>query len=179
MTLADFERQTAGIAYQDRGMFFSEVYLFTKWCLERGVERIIESGVRNGVSTRLLHALWPGRVTSVEVNPRYLPPDFPYQVEIGDGSILVPQLIAASTERTGVLLDGPKKEHGHALRRRVLAMTPTVKVVGQHDVRVGQGEDFHTTDARYAPIRDALDQRIDERYRQKFPNGPGLAVWVR
>jgi hypothetical protein len=56
-------------------------------------------------------------------------------------------------------------------------MEAPVRVIAQHDV-LDHGETYNTRETRFAPIREALDQRVPAAYRQKFPEGPGLAVWL-
>lgn len=179
VTYEEFNAKTAGINHAPRGMFFSEVYLFTLICRQQGVERIVESGVRNGVSTRLLRALWP-HVESVELRPDRCPDDLRASLIAGDGSVLVPALAAGhAPAKVGVLIDGPKRQAGHDLRAACLAL-PNVVVVGQHDVTPGRGERFHSYDHAFrAGIGDALDARIDPAIRAMYPAGcAGLGVWV-
>lgn len=164
------------VPYVDRGMFYSELYLFSLYCWRAGVVEIIESGVRNGMSTRVLHAWWPC-VTSVERRPDRVPQSFPFKVIAGDGSVLLPALIEIRRSvRVGVLIDGPKGPDARALRARVFEY-PNVVVAAIHDQPKGLGEMVHTTDDEFRPYREALDQQVPEEYRQKFPNGPGLSIW--
>lgn len=173
-----FQAKTAAIPYQDRGMFFSELYLFALVCLAQGVTDVIESGVRNGVSTRVLHALFPKHVTSVELRPTHIPADFPFHVVLGDGAEIVPQLLDAETGDVGVLLDGPKGPKGKLLRDQLLEH-PLVRVVALHDVPLADGEDFHSLDPAFRLLGDALDRRIPDKVRRDYPLGaPGLGVWV-
>lgn len=176
MTPAAFDAHVSAIPYVDRGMFFSELYLFSLYCWRAGVTAIIESGVRNGLSTRVLHALWPD-VTSIERRLDRLPEGFPFEVLLGDGLTVVPELVADRPNTSlGVLIDGPKGEHARLLRELVFAY-PNVLVAAIHDQPKGLGEHVHTTDAEFRPIREALDRGIPEEYRLKFPEGPGLSIW--
>lgn len=180
MTPAEFHRRTAHVAYQPRGTFFSEIYLFASLCLAQGVTQIIESGVGAGVSTRLLRSLWPGRVTSIEFRPKTLPLDLE-AIVIGDGCVLVPDLVTAhADDRLGVLLDGPKKVRGALLRDWCLTQ-PNVRVVAQHDSPQGRGEVAHSHDPAFRrDVGDAIDSRISTDIRALYaPLGcPGLGVWV-
>lgn len=177
MTVSEFDTVTAGIAYVPKGMWPSELYLFSEVCQKSGVNWIIESGVRNGFSTRMLRALWPGCVQSVELKPTLSPIDLRETLIGGDAMTVVPRLVAERpTARIGVLLDGPKKARGVALRNRVRMLDPVV-VVAQHDTAKGQSETLHSWDVRDKD-RAALDGRIGHG-ANKFPNGPGLALWVR
>lgn len=172
MTPAEFQAKTAGIGYVPRGVLFSELYLFASHCVAQGVTWIVESGVGGGVSTRLLRALWPGRVTSIEFRPENLPADLS-DVVIGDGCVLVPEAVTAHrAERVGVLLDGPKKARAALVRAWCLTQ-PHVRVVAEHDSPRGRGETAHSHDAAFRrDVGDALDVGIDAAIRQ------GLAVWV-
>ncbi len=181
MTPAQFTKATAGIPYVSRGMFFSELYLFTVTCLEHGVEWVIESGVRNGLSTRVLRVLWPGRLESVENKPGRVPADLQSGLIVGDGFVVVPELIEWHRPmQVGVLLDGPKGPKGDELRAVCLRL-PNVKVVAQHDIPSGQGETTHSQVPRFRQkIGDALDARIPANVRNCYPKGaPGLSIWVR
>lgn len=179
MTPQEFDALTADVAYAERGMFFSEVYLFTMACRKAGVERIIESGVRNGVSTRLLRALWPGRVTSIEVKPGRVPDALQASLLVGDAMDLLPQLLRDDPTPTGVLIDGPKREKAQQLRD-ICLQVPSARVVAVHDIRMGRGERQHSHDATWrAAVGNALDKRIPDAIRSLYPLGaPGLGVWV-
>lgn len=180
MTANEFTALTAGIAYQERGIFFSELYLFALCCAAEEVDEVIESGVRNGVSTRVLHALYPDHVTSVEVRAHRVPNDLKHPVLIGDGRTLLPALVSRIHERLiGVLLDGPKGPKAQPLREQLLE-DPSVRVVAVHDVPKGQGEDYHSLDPHFRETIGArLDGRIPHTIRQQHQAGaPGLGVWI-
>jgi len=180
VTAAAFAALTGDIPYLHRGMFFSYVYLFVQRCLDHGVTAVIESGVRNGLSTRILHRVWPGHVTSVEYRPSHLPPQFPFPVLVGNGGVLVPEwLRTAPASAIGVLCDGPKGAKAFPLRDQCFRF-PAVQVVGIHDVprHVGESVHSHDPDFRQA-IGDALDARIAADIRARYPHGaPGLGVWT-
>lgn len=179
MTPAEFALRTASVEYHHRGAFFSELYLFVSLCLERGVTRIVESGVYGGVSTRLLRALWPGRVTSIEYRPENIPADLD-GVLVGDGCVLVPSTVDLyRADVVGVFLDGPKGATAAQLRQWCLGQ-PHVRVVAQHDSPVGAGELMHSYDLTFRrDIGDALDARIDPNLRSQYVHGcPGMGVWV-
>lgn len=181
MTPAEFTRLTAGIAYVPRGMFFSELYLFTMRCLEHGVERIIESGVRNGFSTRVLRALWPGCVQSVELRPLRCPADLQAVIIQGDGRVLLPALVTAhGSTPVGVLLDGPKGSKAIGVRDALFGAHAHVRVVGIHDYPSGHGEAIHTTDPAFRREAAVLDAGIPDAVRALYPLGcPGLGIWVQ
>lgn len=179
MTPAEFTQRTSGVAYHHRGAFFSELYLFVSLCLERGVTRIVESGVYSGVSTRVFRAIWPERVTSIESRPENIPADLD-GVLVGDGRIFVPAMVTGfSHETVGVFLDGPKGPAADAIRQWCLQQ-PHVRVVAQHDSPVGAGECRHSYDSDFRrAVGDAIDARIDVEFRSQYVNGcPGMGVWV-
>ena len=181
MTAAQFEALTADLPYLPKGMFYSELYLFTVHCLTAGVVHIIESGVRNGVSTRVLRALWPNGVCSVDLKPWRSPVDLQPYIITGDGRQIVPLLVNNYVRTSvGVLLDGPKGSKGDMLRRQ-LWESPHVKVVAQHDSPRGRGETIHSWDETFRrDIGEALDRRIPAEIRAHYLSGcPGLGIWVR
>lgn len=181
MTIPDFERATAGQVYCERGVLFSELFLFVCACEDQGVTTIVESGVHAGVSTRVLRAVFPGRVTSIERNVSTLPSDLRASVVIGDGRDLVPQFIETHPEdRIGVLLDGPKGPRGTAVREWCLQQ-PNVRVVGQHDSPRGSGESTHSQSPESQAKTAGLDARVPERILawQRGVHRPGLGIWVQ
>jgi hypothetical protein len=186
MTPAEFHERTRGIVTEERGIFPSELYLFASACLDAGVVSIVESGVCHGVSTRVLHALFPRHVSSVEKDKRVLPRRFPFKVVIGNGRVLVPQLVArverAGLGPIGILLDGPKSERARAIKDRCVHEYPAVRVVGIHDHHpgLGFGETRHSWDVAFrTPEVCALDEDVPAVYHAAHPRGPGLALWTR
>ena len=175
MTPAEFTRQTAHIPYQPRGVFFSELFLFSVTCLTAGVTAIVESGVHAGVSTRVLRTLFP-RVTSFEWNASVIPNDLRDVVVVADGQIAVPEWIAAHpAEQIAVFLDGPKGPRGTAVRERCLT-SPNVRVVGQHDSPLGSGETIHSR--RSADLGLDANVPLDIMAWSKRANRPGLGISV-
>lgn len=179
MTPEEFTAVTAHVEYQRRGAFFSELYLFVSLCVERGVTRIIESGVHHGVSTRVFRAIWPGRVSSIEFRPERVDADIAADLVIGDGVVLVPQLVKQyRTDLVGVFLDGPKGVRAKELREWCLTQ-PHVKVVAQHDSPIGSGELQHSYAPAFQRYLGPLDARIDPAIRACYAHGcPGMGVWV-
>lgn len=180
MTPAEFTAMTAHVGYQHRGAFFSELYLFVSLCLERGVTRIVESGVYHGVSTRLFRSIWPDRVASIELRPERVDSDLVGDLFVGDGCIWVPELVTRyRDESVGVFLDGPKGGAAEKLRQWCLSQ-PQVKVVAQHDSPMGSGELIHSYDRAWRrDVGDAIDARIGDEWRSQYVNGcPGMGVWV-
>lgn len=179
MTIAEFHAHTAGIQYSHRGAFFSELYLFVTLCLERGVRHVVESGVYGAVSTRVFRAIWPEAVTSIEFRPENIPADLA-GVLVGDGRVLVPQIVAAhSSDRVGVFLDGPKGPAAVEVLDWCLTQ-PQVRVVALHDSPMGVGELYHSADPAFRrAVGDEVDERIDPAIRALYHDrGPGMGVWV-
>lgn len=180
MTPDEFNMMTNHVMYQHRGAFFSELYLFVSLCLERGVTRIVESGVYHGVSTRVFRAIWPDAVMSIEARPENVVVDLAAGLIVGDGCALVPKLVEAFVnEKVGVFIDGPKGSDAAKLRQWCLKQ-PHVKVVAQHDSPIGSGELMHSYDKAWRrDVGDAIDARISPDWRAHYVNGcPGMGVWV-
>jgi hypothetical protein len=174
-----FARVCREIGYTPKGIFFSELYLFVQACHHRFVDLVVESGVMHGVSTRVLARCYPYHLIAVD---RAFSIDAPSSAAFceGDATVVIPKLIAERPgARIGILLDGPKGASARALKDRCFEF-PQVKLVAIHDEPMGGGETFHSHDPAF---RDAygreLDALIEGAYATKYPNGPGLAVWVR
>lgn len=172
--MTTFQRATAHLAYVPKGVMFSELYLFHRACLETGVDAIAESGVANGLSTRVLRALgWA--VTSFDKDARFVPKDLRDVVTIADGRQAVPAWVAAHrSQRLGVLLDGPKGPKAAAVRDWCLTQ-PQVRVVAQHDSRAGLGETLHSRDPQFASAT-VLDKTIPANAPVRAAHG--LGIWI-
>lgn len=180
MTPAEFTAATSRLAYHHRGAFFSELYLFVSMCLDRGVTRVVESGVLYGVSTRVFRTIWPDHVTSIELRPERVASDLIGDLVVGDGCVLVPELVTRyAGESVGVFLDGPKGGAAEKVREWCLQQ-PHVKVVAQHDSPKGSGELIHSYDLAFrASVGDQIDARISPEWRSHYVHGcPGMGVWV-
>jgi len=186
MTPDEFDARTSMFPCLQYGMWPSELYLFASACVDAGVTAVVESGVYNGVSTQVLHALFPGQVVSVEYDKSHLPKDFPFPVQIGDGAVLAPRAIARmvmlGVTAIGVLLDGPKSLRARAIKDQCVHDYPAVRVVGIHDHKPGLG--FGETSHSWNPaFREAVGRHLDARVplasREAHPKGPGLALWIR
>ena len=179
LTFAQFEAVAALVPYQPKGMFYSEVYFFLQVCSTHHVKTILESGVKWGMSTRLLGATFPGTIMAVEQTPliRSVPG---VQLLEGDSTIMLPRLVRrfAPTESVGVLIDGPKGARGLQLKDDCLRAG--AKVVGVHDQESGHGESKHThTAPAFLDLAESLDRFVSDEYRRKYPRGSGLAIWER
>jgi predicted O-methyltransferase YrrM len=180
MTVEEFAARTADVAYVAKGMFYSELYLFLERCERARVNYIIESGVRYGMSTRLLAAAFDGRIVSVDLDRTITPPP---RVEFhnADARDFIPALLRTSAkgDRIGVLIDGPKGKDAYALRDFALTAR-RVRVIAIHDVkRPGHGEQEHSLDPAFRARAHMLDARIPPIYRRKWPDGHGIAIWER
>jgi hypothetical protein len=180
MTPDQFAAITSTLTYQPRGVFFSELYLFACACLDANVTAIVESGVHHGVSTRVLRAVFPNRVTSFEWNATVVPPDLRTVVIVADGQRAVPEWIVQHPgDRVGVLLDGPKGPRGTVVREQCLAY-PHVRVVGQHDSPMGSGETMHSHAPPHRSVAAELDRNVpaDIMAWSNMANRPGLGIWM-
>jgi len=178
MTPAEFTATTAGLAYQPRGVLFSELYMFAACCQDRGVTAIAESGVRNGGSTRVLRRLFAD-VTSFDKAAAVIPPDLRAVVTIADGREAIPAWVNARPgQALAVLLDGPKGPKGDVVRGWCLGQ-PQVRLVAQHDCVRGHDEDWHSqTPAFRAETGDCLDARVPANVMARFyQRGKGLGIW--
>lgn len=175
-----FEDVCRAVPYRHKGMFYSEVYLFLEACSEHGVNLIVESGVKNGMSTMLIASAWPGELISID--KERVPPEAVRGVDFmhGDSRVLIPAILSESAgRRVGVLIDGPKGEQADALKDAIW-QDEKVRLVGIHDrppvgsfSRHSHGPQFR----RHIGMR--LDALIKHDYRDKYPDGPGLAIWEK
>lgn len=182
VSLQRFEEICRAVPYRKKGMFYSEVFLFLQSCARHRIDTIIESGVKNGMSTALLAASWPGEVISIDKGS--VPPDAVIGVDFmhGDSRELIPSIVRESKgRRLAVLIDGPKGSAAVALMYDCLRF-PEVLVVGIHDVKRGTAlkETWHSHQPEYRRlVGQRLDDLIVDDYRLKYPQGPGLAVWEK
>lgn len=176
MTPEQFDVIAARTPYQRKGMFYSEVFFFLRVCARHQVVMVVESGVKYGMSTRLLGAAGLETVIAVERMPQVRVIDGVQLIE-GDSLILLPQLVKqAAARNVGVLIDGPKGATARQLKDRCLV--EGAKVVGIHDEDAGHGESAHThTASDFRSIANVLDRFVSDEYRRKYPHGSGLAIW--
>lgn len=175
MTLLQFEQVCASTPYRVKGTFYSEIYRFLQACHDHKVTMVFESGVKNGMSTRLLASQFFGAMVSIERSPIDL--DVPgVQLVTGDSTILLSKMVArvSPQERVGVLIDGPKGRA--ALKLKDACLKAGARVVAVHDQPAGAGESRHSH-ALYDHASSLLDRFILDRYLQKYPKGPGMAIW--
>jgi hypothetical protein len=178
MTFAEFEQVCAGQPYQRKGMFYSEVYFFLQACDRRGVHALVESGVKFGMSTRLLGASFAGSVVAVEQN--LVVTSIPgVDLIRGDSTILLPRLVKRYAPMgVGVLIDGPKGQT--ALQLKGACLAAGARVVGVHDQHAGGDETCHTHSSKhYGEIAKILDRFVSPEFLSKYPHGSGLAIWEK
>ena len=178
MTAETFARVTGHVGYMPRGIYFSELFLFLGACVQAGVNLLIESGVKHGVSTRVL-ATTGLPVIAVDYGHFDVGPVDGVRFVRGDGCAEVPRLAKMHDgDRLGILIDGPKREQGRALKDACLAL-PCVRVVACHDSPPGLGETLHSHDPQFRETFGFLDDRIPATALAIRPNGSGLGVWVK
>lgn len=177
MTPMEFLAVARTVPYQPKGIFYSEVFLFISACQEEGVDLVIESGVKHGISTQILARLFPDALISIDRLFEIVPPPGA-QFLIGDACVAIPELIARYTDkRIGILIDGPKGERALRLKNVCLGH-PNVRVVAIHDIARGSGETLHSHDwTVQAGDAAQLDAWLEHEYAAKYPNGPGLGIW--
>ena len=166
--------------YQPKGIFFSELFLFLRACDAAFVDQVIESGVKHGMSTRVLAAVYGGHVISIDQRfPRAFQAPAGVRLVRGDARVELPRLLAAARGRVAVLIDGPKGRKALVLKDACLAY-PGVHLVGIHDLPRGYGEQAHSHDPTFRTYygRD-LDRLMPAAMTAKYPDGPGLGIWKR
>lgn len=175
-----FKRACRTVPYEAKGIFYSELFLFLQSCRGEQINLLIESGVLRGVSTRVI-AEQTGRVPliSIDRNKSIDPPAGSEFIE-GDALAVIPMLIERYADRRiGMILDGPKGETARALKDAALAHE-AVRVVAIHDEPIGAGETMHSHDPDFREkFGREIDALIEHPYAEKYPDGPGLAVWVK
>jgi hypothetical protein len=177
MDIERFEEICRAIPYRRKGMFYSEVFLFLQACWRLGVETIVESGVKYGMSTALLRAGFVGELISIDKSGDQFPIIEGVDFMQGDSRTLLP-IILKARQRVGLLIDGPKGAEALTLKDAALRW-PCCKVVGVHDTPAERSQQRHTHDPSYGITRERLDRWIPEHWRRKYPMGPGLGLWEK
>lgn len=178
MTVSQFATAIAGVDYRDRGMWFSELYLFLSLCVAAGVDLVIESGVKHGTSTRTIAAVGIPLI-SVDVKSFVVGrlPGVTFVTGLAQ-TVIPPMLKRHRDRRIGVLLDGPKGPvDGVGFVPACLASS-AVHVVGCHDVKRGHGESRHSHEPDFRAASAVLDTKIPRTFQRACPDGPGLGVWL-
>lgn len=192
LTLERFDAIAAREPYRRKGMFYSEVYLFLDACQRQRCDLVIESGVKNGMSTSLLLASGvPAELIAIDkaegislaaIAPT--DPPFPFSVRFqfrrGDALQLLPRLFDERSEsRIAVLIDGPKGSAALRLKNACMARRSCL-LVGVHDAAPGLGETRHSREASFQrSAAKQLDRFVGAEYRSKYPAGPGLGIWEK
>jgi predicted O-methyltransferase YrrM len=179
--LAAFQALIAGVAYERKGILFSEMYFF--WLCARTIapRRILESGRARGQSTLILSLCFPdAEILSVEYDRNS--PDVAVAAERLQGRSNVQQLFGDATRllpqmaRPGdaVLIDGPKGYRGLRLALRLLADGKT-PLVFMHDAATGSQErrflSRHLPEAVYSdlPAFAEVGHELDRGARDELP----------
>jgi hypothetical protein len=182
MSIESFEAICHALPYRNKGMFYSEVFFFLQACAAHGVDLIIESGVKNGMSTRLIASAWPGQLVSIDKDSGALDPVQGVDFLHGYSQDLIPMVLAESRgRRVAVLIDGPKGSAALALKDAIWE-EPEVKLVAIHDLPLGAapGSSRHSQLPEYRRrVGLRLDAIMKHHYRDKYPGGPGLAIWEK
>ena len=179
-----FRRLCEGIPYINKGIFYSEMYLFLCACALDGVRVVYESGVKYGFSTRIMDkAFCGGVVISYDLDLSAIEPYNWLRTNFieGDATDLIPKALDANGDatRAAVLIDGPKGERALQLKDACLKY-PCCKLVGVHDVAPGHGESAHSHDYAFRKQHGReLDALIQGEYALKYPKGPGLGIWSK
>ncbi len=178
MPIQEMLKTIESIPYRPKGIFPSELCLLVLFCQENGIDTVLESGVLNGHSTKLLRALLPDvKMVSFEKNPSdQAIAEFGNDLIVGDSFEAIPEWIHQNNpERVAVLIDGPKGLLALKLKENLIKMD-CIKVVGIHDLPRGYGETLHSHDV-HGPKAIKFDASVPPEWREKYPKGPGIAVW--
>jgi hypothetical protein len=177
----EFDAIAETVPYRRKGMFYSEVFAFLQACERRSVTHLIESGVKFGMSTKLLSSAWHGEIIAIDKDAAAFDATYPgVRMVQGDSRVLIPRLLKEASlahRRVGVLIDGPKGAAALALKDLCLR-TEACYVVGVHDMPSTEGH-CHTHDPAWASVREALDKHLPDEWRRKYPMGSGLALWEK
>lgn len=162
--------------YENKGIFYSELFLFLSSCSFYNVETIIESGTYKGYATRILADAWHTPIHTID-RTQVLKTEGNIIAYEGEAPTIIPSLMVLKCDtKIGVLIDGPKGHKALDLKD-YLFQHPQVQVVAIHDLPEGHGETYHShQEFNDRPMLDAL---VTEPYKSKYPKGPGLAVWER
>jgi predicted O-methyltransferase YrrM len=137
----EFERVTAGVGFESKGIFNSEMLMFVSIARELGARQVIETGRARGQSTTVLSRFFPEdiQIDSVELSRytrdsvialRRLRGRANLTLHFGDARTVVPGLIRRDC---CVLIDGPKGDAALALAVDLLKQRQ-VLAVALHDV---------------------------------------------
>lgn len=168
------------LPYRNKGMFYSEVFLFLDACANHGIDLIIESGVKHGMSTALIAAAWPGELISIDKDSGALAPVRGVTFLHGDSRVVIPAVLAESQgRRVAILIDGPKGAEALALKNHIWPARE-VRLVAIHDVPSRADSTRHSRDPEFRRhVGLFLDSLIKHQYSVKYPDGPGLAIWEK
>jgi len=152
--LPRFTELLGDLAYEDRGIFFSELLFLWAAVGDARPRQVVESGRARGLSTAVLCRLFPdSRVVSLEYEVDH--PDARFAEEAlagrsnlallyGDANVLLPELLLPGDV---ALIDGPKGMAAVVLALRALA-TGKPEAIFIHDLFRGQA------------ARRALDEKV-------------------
>jgi hypothetical protein len=179
----NYEAVCRAVPYRVKGVFYSELYLFLQACSDNDVNLVIESGVKHGMSTRLLASAWPGEIISIDRDDGIIPEVVEgVQFMEGDSRELIPMILRAyKGRRAAVLIDGPKGETALQLKAAIW-QSDIVRVVAIHDLPLEAVPSCHRH-SHEPSFRTSVGRRLDafiaHDYARKYPNGTGLAIWEK
>ena len=170
-----FAKLVEDVAYEEKGILYSEMFFLSLAVSQFEPLRMVESGRARGQSTELLAKLYPDMpIISVEfdenspdvaVAKKRLAPYKNVECRFGDARELLPELSKAGDI---ALVDGPKSFRGLKLVFNLLA-TRKFDLVFLHDVNVGTPDraflekhlpsTCYSDDPEYAEICHDLDER--------------------
>jgi len=197
--LYKFDKLIKDLAYEKKGILYSEMFFLYLASLDTKPERIIESGRARGQSTLILSRIFPrSQIISieydkiskdVEIAKKRLAPCNNVKLLFGDASILLPKILQYGKNDI-VLIDGPKGYK--AIRLAIKALKyKNAKQIFIHDTSFDTKErnfleknlpsTIYSDNAKIAKLTHKLDSKrkveIAERYQYKLnkPYGYSLA----
>ena len=167
-----------------------EAFIFLALCDYFKTQMILESGIFNGKSTRIFARSVPlQKVTSIDVDikkdvAKELSCFSNLDILQADARTLIPYLLRqASLLRTAVFIDGPKGTTAMRLAVQCFQCYPCVKVIGIHDMRLGQYVTADWMFKAWPVLKFRADNKAfcDEwmpKFHDKLPAAPNSAVFV-
>lgn len=188
------------IGYRDKGIFHSEMFLFLAICRARAISWYVESGMRSGQSTKMIMEMTNMNLatfekdnddeimaTASEMAALYRDQwTYHYETDATKHMPMVVEQFAPIYGHTACLIDGPKGQPAIDLAQEMFKIQQ-VGVVAIHDQPesslVQAPEDarvIHSHDVAFRQeYGDPIDTTMPIRWRNKYPKGPGLAIWVK
>ena len=194
--ISKFKKIVNDIPYHDKGIWYTEAFLFCSICDLLNVDAIIESGVANGQSTEIFANYFNFNISAID-NDNYnifqktntrLEKYNNLNLIKGNSFDIIPDIIQQNNNlKFGVFIDGPKAQGAAGLRQKLL-VNKNILCFGFHDYygsnknAIGIFDNsFITHELDFINEFRYLDNKVleTEPEQSKYINGPGLCVEVR